>query len=326
MIYSSLGRVRWLIGEAPSITPGGGLVISKRFDFMLAVWGTEIFHAPLSRIEHLAKVSFGGTIDRESLIKEAGCKCAKSELELSRVSISPEETSIVMISEQCVTFFDTTVFAAHTIDKAALWSFRHHHCDVQDLTWLGEVCYVLWIDGTVMVMDPRAPSCKVLLTWPGAVCLRVSKGLLLLIDRDRQVTSYDLHTSAYHAECTLPFQNSELKHVEMFGERPMEKTEGMLVAHDKEGKMLVWEKSKRLNKLYTKGGHEFVYLEKGQQDIEPVDMVLDSEKISTLNAQGEIEIFELIPAWFLPQMNQQTQMVALIYKLTQQVQMLKALK
>ena len=112
----------------------------------------------------------------------------------------------------------------------------------------------------------------------------------------------------------------------MFGERPMEKTEGMLVAHDKEGKMLVWEKSKRLNKLYTKGGHEYVYLEKGQQDIEPVDMVLDSEKILTLNARGEIEVFELIPPWFLPQMNQQTQMVALIYKLTQQVQMLKALK
>src|SRR3989338_6139844 len=120
MIYSALGRVRWLIGEAPSNAPGGGLVISKRFDFMLAVWGMEIFHAPLSRIEHLTKVSFGEVIDRETLNKEAGCKWARSELELSRVSISPEETSIVMVSEQCVTFFDTTVFAAHTIEGCSL--------------------------------------------------------------------------------------------------------------------------------------------------------------------------------------------------------------
>jgi hypothetical protein len=327
MIYTSIGRVRWLMGE-PTIKVGGGkLVISKRFDFMLAVWGTEVFHASLSRIHLLTKASFGGVVNCEMLKEEGSAKWAKSEFPLSHLSISPDETSIVIVSPQCVTFFDTAIFAAETIDKAALWSFRHHHCDVQDLTWLGENCYVLWADGTVMAMEPCSKICRTVLTWPGAVCLRAtSKMLLYLIDRDRQVTSYDVHTSAYQAECTLPPQNSELKHVEVFGERLMEKTEGMLVAHDKEGKMLVWKKSKPAGTLYSKDGHNYIYLEKGQHSADPVELVLDSQVILTLNAVGEIEFFELVPAWFLPHENQQTQMVALIYKLTQQIQMLKTMK
>lgn len=341
LIYSSMGRLHWLPTDPNLSTPPPrrALVVCQRFNFVLVIWGIEIFYASLATIYQFAKGSLGSLVNLNPLNKKEDCKWSKAQIELTDVCMNPEETSLVMVSHQAVHFFDPRLLPEETIDKAALFTFRHHQFDVLDLVWLGESCYVLWSDGSVMVFIPTIQSSGAVFSWPQAVCLGaavVNFDGLYVINKERQVRVINTIMGSNSDEYALPSQNSELKHIEVVPikgyDRLIEIREGMLVGCGW-SKKLIWENSKGSGTIYVKDSSKWVYLEQGKMGHDHIAMALDCENILTLNARGEIEVYEPVPAWFLHSLNfssaelrQKAQFIAIFNRVREQTKVVKKVK